>query len=117
MVVFSRDRRSFEAGDTITSEIWIADQDSNIISANVVDGEHQVEMEVIDIDTEETVVKKNMEHMLDDDDNSKYVANWFTEESDRGEFYIVHRAWTGDDNNVKHKMTRIVDIVVFKDSC
>lgn len=113
MAIIVEDEESRELGTTVSSRVYLTDEDDEVTPADEVDGEEQMTLEVKHSNTGEVVrEEETMEALTDDEGDRFYLDSWTSsEDDDEGEYYFIHRAEVGED---PFKLTRVVEMVDVK---
>lgn len=117
MAIILDDNEDRELGTTVSSRIRLIDDETGeATSADVLNNEHQVTLEIVNSDTGETVrAEETMENLVDSDGDTYYLGDWQSSETDDpGQYNFVHRATVNDDD---YKLTKVVDMNKVKEDC
>lgn len=116
MSIILKDEQERELGTTVSSRVQITDQDGAVTPADLVDGDEEMTLEVVNSNSGETVKEESLMNSFDDDNGERfYLDSWrSSEEDEEGEYYFIHRAQVGGE---PYKMTRIVYMVDVPENC
>jgi len=100
--------KQYEAGDTARFTVVFRDEDGNVIEPDNTNGDHDVQISVEDISSEDILVD---EAEMEELSYTKYRYEWQTTVGMRGEYSVTARGSFGGNEAVNRDRVEVVDMI------
>lgn len=100
---------SYELGNAIRFSSNVKDKDGNIVEPDIVDGDHQIFIDIKDSDLGTTVMKSTLMNAIS---NTSFYKVWQTTEGQKsGQYEVTVEAQSSGDTILNRDLIELKDIV------